>query len=248
MATEPQKFSLAILDHLPVFTDQLAAARKQYEALTAAGMKATPVWKQVLSSIVSWQTAMTVGIMLSVTYGKEIGEWVKGLFSAKKGVRCREARGRGVPQRDGPRDASRRRRRLRSSTSLYRVATDAKRPYEERRNAAVQKLQEVYPAYFGNLSTEQIMVGAHSTSTMTSALRSFATAEARAAADAVTENQKQLTLLPDRRETLTIVTAKRSQTSQTQKEVQGCRQAVRNVPYDRWPDRNDARTDCARQC
>ena len=41
---------------------------------------------------------------------------------------------------------------------LYRVATDAKRPYEERRNA-VQKLQEIYPAYFGNLSTEQIMVG-----------------------------------------------------------------------------------------
>ncbi len=129
---------------------------------------------------------------------------------------------------------------------LYRVATDAKRPYEERRNA-VQKLQEVYPAYFGNLSTEQIMVGAHSTSTMTSALRSLRRPRRalrrmpsrktrssspcfRQTGDAYDRYRKALTDVADA------------------KEVQGCRQAVRNVPYDRWPDRNDARTDCARQC
>ena len=193
LATEPQKFFLAILDHLPVFTNQLAAARKQYEALTAAGMKATPVWKQVLSSIVSWQTAMAVGIMLSVTYGKEIGEWVKGLFSAKKAfdVAKLAAEGFHSVMAKGCVEAQ---KEITQLNLLYRVATDAKRSYEERRNA-VQKLQEIYPAYFGNLSTEQIMVGGALDKYNDLRAAILATAEARAAADAVTENQKQLTLL-----------------------------------------------------
>ena len=96
LATEPQKFfPCDFWTTCRFFTNQLAAARKQYEALTAAGMKATPVWKQVLSSIVSWQTAMAVGIMLSVTYGKEIGEWVKGLFPRKRRSTSRSSRPRG---------------------------------------------------------------------------------------------------------------------------------------------------------
>ncbi len=34
-----------------MFTDAVGNARKEYERLTAAGQKATPVWKQVLSSL-----------------------------------------------------------------------------------------------------------------------------------------------------------------------------------------------------
>lgn len=41
-----------------------------------------PVFRQVISSIFSWQTALVVGITLLTAYGKEIGAWVKGLFSA----------------------------------------------------------------------------------------------------------------------------------------------------------------------
>lgn len=83
LAMGPQMFFLAISNNLPVFTDELARARKEYEALTASGQKATPVWKQVLSSLFSWQTALTTGIMLLVMYGDEIVDWVKGLFTAK---------------------------------------------------------------------------------------------------------------------------------------------------------------------
>lgn len=83
LAMGPQMFFLAISNNLPVFTDELARARQEYEALTASGQKATPVWKQVLSSLFSWQTALTTGIMLLVMYGDEIVDWVKGLFTAK---------------------------------------------------------------------------------------------------------------------------------------------------------------------
>lgn len=83
LAMGPQMFFLAISNNIPMFTDALASARKEYEALTDAGKKATPVWKQVLSSLFSWQTAMSALITLSVVYGKEIGGWVKSLFGVK---------------------------------------------------------------------------------------------------------------------------------------------------------------------
>ena len=83
LAMGPQMFFLAISNNIPMFTDALASARKEYEALTDAGKKATPVWKQVLSSLFSWQTAMAALITLSVVYGKESGGWVKSLFGVK---------------------------------------------------------------------------------------------------------------------------------------------------------------------
>ena len=86
LAMGPQMFFMAISNNLPIFTDELARARKEYDALIKTGEKATPVWKQVLSSLFSWQTALTTGIMLLVMYGDEIVEWTKDLFSAKKGV------------------------------------------------------------------------------------------------------------------------------------------------------------------
>lgn len=83
LAMGPQMFFLAISNNIPMFTDALASARKEYEALTAAGKKATPVWKQVLSSLFSWQTAMTTAITLSVVYGKEIGNFFSQIVKGK---------------------------------------------------------------------------------------------------------------------------------------------------------------------
>lgn len=83
LAMGPQMFFLAIANNIPMFTDALSSARQEYEALTKARKKATPVWKQVLSSLFSWQTALAALITLSVVYGKEIGGWVKSLFGVK---------------------------------------------------------------------------------------------------------------------------------------------------------------------
>lgn len=86
LAMGPQMFFMAISNNLPIFTDELARARKEYDELQKSGKKGIPVWKQVLSSLFSWQTAFTTGIMLLVMYGDEIVAWTKDLFSARKGV------------------------------------------------------------------------------------------------------------------------------------------------------------------
>ena len=86
LAMGPQMFFMAISNNLPIFTDELARARKEYDELQKSGKKGIPVWKQVLTSLFSWQTAFTTGIMLLVMYGDEIVAWTKDLFSARKGV------------------------------------------------------------------------------------------------------------------------------------------------------------------
>lgn len=76
-------FFLAISNNLPIFNDELKKAQASYKALVAEGKAATPVWKQVVSSIVSWQTAMVVAITLLTAYGSKIWEWTRGLFGAE---------------------------------------------------------------------------------------------------------------------------------------------------------------------
>lgn len=79
-----QQFFLAISNNLPMLADELTRARMANKALRAEGKATIPVFRQVISSIFSWQTALVVGITLLTAYGKEIGTWVKGLFTAKE--------------------------------------------------------------------------------------------------------------------------------------------------------------------
>lgn len=153
----PQMFFLAISNNLPIFTDELARARKEYEAMIASGQKGVPVWRQVLSSLLSWQTALAVGITLTVAYGKEIGNWVTSLFRGKKALdTARMAAERfQSTMLEGARNAQQEVVKL---NLLYRAATDNARATDDRRDA-VRKLKEEFSGYFKNLSDEQIMLG-----------------------------------------------------------------------------------------
>lgn len=153
----PQMFFMAISNNLPIFTDELARARKEYEAMIASGQKGVPVWRQVLSSLLSWQTALAVGITLTVAYGKEIGNWVTNLFRGKKALdtaRMATERFQNT-MLEGARNAQQEVVKL---NLLYRAATDNARATDDRRDA-VRKLEEEFSGYFKNLSDEQIMLG-----------------------------------------------------------------------------------------
>ena len=82
----PQMFFLAISNNIPLLQDALSSARKEFNALTAAGKEATPVWKQVAKSIVSPQAAIAVGITLLTVYGDEIVSFAKKMIKGKDAV------------------------------------------------------------------------------------------------------------------------------------------------------------------
>lgn len=78
--------------------------------------------------------------------------------------------------------------------ALYKAATDEKKSKDERRKAAEQ-LQALYPDYFKNLSTEEIMVG--NARVAYDKLRNsiIEVARARAAAEKIVQNEKELLTL-----------------------------------------------------
>lgn len=86
LAIGANTFFLAISNNLPMLADELKRAKTEYKAFVAEGKSATPVWKQVLSSLFSWQTALVAGITILSVYGKEIISWVGSLFTAKKAL------------------------------------------------------------------------------------------------------------------------------------------------------------------
>lgn len=157
LAVSPQTFFLAISNNLPILADQLALTKQRVQELKNAGQSFTPVWKQVLSSIISWQTALVAGITVLTLYGKEIAEWVGSLFKGEKAVDAARvateqfhatmAEGSIAAQSE-----------ITKLNLLYKAATDLSKPYRERAEA-VKKLQDIYPAYFGNMAAEQVMVG-----------------------------------------------------------------------------------------
>lgn len=84
LAMGPQMFILAISNNLPMLTAAIADVRKQNELLKASGQKAVPVWKQLASSLFSWQTALVAAISLGIVFGKDIADWTKKLFKGKE--------------------------------------------------------------------------------------------------------------------------------------------------------------------
>lgn len=90
LAVSANTFFLAISNNLPILVDEIAKARKEY-ANFKAELKAenkdvkavAPVWQQLTRSIISWQTALVVGITLLSVYGKEVINWGKELVKGK---------------------------------------------------------------------------------------------------------------------------------------------------------------------
>lgn len=157
LAMGPQMFILAISNNLPMLADAIADVRKQNELLAASGQKGVPVWKQLASSIFSWQTALVAAISLGIVFGKDIANWVSSLFKAKKELSETQQlqESLNTPRRKGGEAASEESAKLRI---LYTASQDTSKSMRER-NKAVDELQKMYPDYFGKLSNEAILAG-----------------------------------------------------------------------------------------
>ena len=157
LAMGPQMFFLAISNNIPMFTDAVASARKEYELMTAAGKKATPIWKQLLTSLFSWQTAMATAITLTVVYGKEIGEWVKGLFKAKDATLDLLSAEQEMALARGKASESIKKERTELGILYAKLKTTSLSSKE--RTAAVNEWIKRYPEYANILDGENINLG-----------------------------------------------------------------------------------------
>lgn len=194
----PQQFFVAISNNLPMLADAYAETIANNKKLREENLKLAadqqkqviPAWKQMLKSIVSWQTAIVVGITLLITYGKEIGEFISGLFKGKKAI---DAISLSTEQYQNAIDNANKSAADELSTLklLYNAATDSQRPMNER-IAVVKELQRLYPNYLDNMSQEEIMAGQASIQYQNLATHILEVAKAKAVQDKISENQAKI--------------------------------------------------------
>lgn len=183
------QFFLAISNNLPMFADELKRASEEFKRMKAEGLTAIPVWKQLLGSIFSWQSALVIGITLLSAYGSEIIKWVGSLFSAKKTIDVlnESTKAFNEAMNEGAKNAQQEVTRLQL---LYKAATDTARGQEER-NKAVNALQKQYPNYFKNLDAEAIKNGTAQKSYENLTTAILRAAQARAVEDRISKNKSK---------------------------------------------------------
>lgn len=191
---------LAISNNLPMLADAISGARRENAALIASGQTAIPVWRQVASSLLSWQTALVLGVTLMSSYGKEIVSFVASQLSLGKGIDAASESQKQLNDawKIGVENAQ---KELTSLKVLYSAATDDTRSRKERLDA-IKQLQTEYPAYFENLSNESIMAGDAADAYTRLAQSLTDAAIARASMDKMTENATKLLDLNDQKEAL----------------------------------------------
>lgn len=190
LTLSPQMFFLAISNNIPTFTDALSQARKEYEAMTAAGQKGIPVWKQLTKSLFSWQTAISLIPTLLLVYGDDIVTFFEEILTGTKKLdlasetmnKFREAISKGVGNAQGE---------VTELKLLYDATQDVTISVENRKKA-VDALQEKYPQYFANMKDEDILAGnaADSYDKLTKSI--IASAKAKAMADLISENELKI--------------------------------------------------------
>lgn len=196
------QFFLAISNNLPMFADELKRASEEFKRMKAEGLTAIPVWKQLLGSIFSWQSALVIGITLLSAYGSEIIDWVGSLFKAKDAVEDLESAYKQLEnaRRKGISDSVKERTEL---ELLYRATQDESRSMKER-NAAVEELQKKYPSYFGNMDKEQILAGASAMSYERLKNSIIAAAQARAMSEKIYESASLILDMENKRNSILV--------------------------------------------
>jgi hypothetical protein len=153
---------LALSNNIPILTDEIGRLVKVNKQLVAEGKPVTSVFSQIISGVISLQTAMGVGILLMTMYGKEIGVWTQSLFGASEAL---EALNKNqieflATKLTGRKDAQNDIIELRK----YLAVVKDENVSTEERNIALKALRDQFPFYFKNLSDAQILSGKYAES------------------------------------------------------------------------------------
>lgn len=189
-ANSVQTGFMAISNNLPIFFDAMGGIINQNKELQKQGLPTQSVLKQLALSVFSLGTALSVGVTLLTLYGKDIVEFASNLLKGSKSIDVMKESQKSLNEIS----IEARKNSVEEITNmklLLGIAKDTSLSYKER-EIALNKLQQTYPAYFGNLSKEKILAGqtAEAELQLTNAILSRA--KANAAVKKITENQGQI--------------------------------------------------------
>ena len=196
-AIDPQIGIISLTNNLPYLVDELKKAKDAHKAYIAEvktgnkDLKAVPsVGKQIVSSLLNWNTAIIMGITLITAYRKEIKDWVAGLFKAKDALQDVASYQQNLSRimSDSVKDSARERVEL---DTLYKATQNHTKSLKER-NAAADELKKKYPSYFSNLTNEAILAGNAASAYKNLTDNILKASQARAAMKIIEENYNKI--------------------------------------------------------
>ena len=186
LAINAQTFFMAISNNLPILVDELQRAKEVNKTAAMEGKTIVPVWKQVVKSLLSFNTVMVAVVTVLSLFGDEIIDFIAGLFKGKKSMDAAAVSAKNLQDAmaDGVKSSS---DEIVNLKLLYNASQDQNRSMEDRK-AAIDELQRLYPSYLGNLSDEEIFAGNAATAYENLQEAIIAKAKAEAYANKIAEN------------------------------------------------------------
>lgn len=148
---------MALSNNFPALFDAISGIRRENAALVAEGKPTTSLFKQLVSGIFSWQTLLSVGVTLLTLYGGKLVEFASKALKGKDTIKSLAENQQLLNDTLKESSGSYAEEKVNIEV-LYKTANDLNKSYKDRKRA-VDELQQLYPAYFGNLTDEAIMTG-----------------------------------------------------------------------------------------
>jgi len=160
-ANSVQTGFMAISNNLPIFFDAISQARNEIKLLREQGQAAPSMFDKLKGSILSWGTALSIGVTLLTVFGDEIVDSILGTKAkakadeeAKKATDAKNEADQkylDTIRNTGGEEIAR-------SQLLFENAKNVNLSMKDRLKA-IDDLRERYPDYLKQLSNEQILAG-----------------------------------------------------------------------------------------
>lgn len=156
-ANSVQTGFMAISNNLPIFFDAMQNVIQQNKELQAQGQPTKSVLSQLAGSLFSFQTLLSVGVTLLTVYGKEIVNWVSSLWGASEALDelNKNQEKFNSSKKDGRKESVAERVEVEKYVRVMRNRNLT----DNERLIALEKLRSQFPAYFKDLSNEEMLNG-----------------------------------------------------------------------------------------
>lgn len=171
---------MALSNNLPILADEIQRVRQANALLVADGKPTVSVFKQIATSIFSWQSALITVISLSVIYAKEIVNFFKGISAASaEAKKSNDEYVKSILEIGRAANDSAIKDKVMMQTYID-TAQNAEAAMSNRIEA-VKELQKTYPETFGLLTENAILEGNLTSAIETTTKMLWAKAKAQSA-------------------------------------------------------------------
>lgn len=141
---------MAISNNIPMLVDEINKLRTANKALIEQGEPTVNVFKRVMGAFFGWQTLISLGIVLLTMYGKEMTEFVAGMFKGADATKAMKENMRKLNEET----ATLAGQTIPKFLALVKISRDVTKSEKERAEA-LSNLNEEYPDFNTNILNEE---------------------------------------------------------------------------------------------